>query len=105
MFSGSTQSVAIASRTRDAEIYVDGGFVGRDSARIDLEKNKNHYVEIKRDGFKPVHRTITNDLKAGWLVLDIISFTGLAIIIDALTGDWYGLSPDNIGVELEAEHK
>jgi hypothetical protein len=98
MLSGSTQSVVIASSTKDAGIYVDGEFVGKDSARVELKKAKDHYVEIKKDGFEPAYKNITKDLLTKWLILDL--FVG-SVIVDALTGAWYELSPDNINIGLE----
>jgi hypothetical protein len=106
LFSGSTQSVAIASSTKDAKIYVDGEFVGKDYARVELKKAKNHYVDIKKDGFKPAYKNITKDLQAGWVILDVLLLELVVpIVVDAITGAWYELSPDNINVELEPEHK
>jgi hypothetical protein len=103
---GSTQSVAINSNPKGAKIYVDGNFVGTDFVKVELEREKDHYVEIKKGGFESERRYIAKNIQAGWVVLDIFLIELIIpIIVDAVTGAWYELSPDNINVELEPERK
>ncbi|GHT38788.1 hypothetical protein AGMMS49593_08840 [Endomicrobiia bacterium] len=108
MYQGKTKSVAINSTTQDTEIYVDGNFVGSDSVNVKLKRDRDHAVVVKKMGFQTKHRNITSNLQAAWLITDIIlgTFTAFIIpIVDAATGAWYGLSPDNISVDLEPEQK
>ncbi|GHT52206.1 hypothetical protein AGMMS49990_08170 [Endomicrobiia bacterium] len=104
IFQGTTKSVAINSSTQGAKIYVDGNFVGSDSVSVKLKRNRDHAVVVKKDGFQTEHRNITSGFQGAWLVPDIIC-APIAPIIDVATGAWYGLSPDNISVDLEPEQK
>ncbi|GHT47756.1 hypothetical protein AGMMS49936_09150 [Endomicrobiia bacterium] len=118
VYQGKTKSVAINSTTQDAEIYVDGNFVGSDSVNVKLKRDRDHAVVVKKMGFQTKHRNITSNLQEAWLITDIIlgtfftacyipiNFTAFIIpIVEAATGAWYELSPDNISVDLEPEQK
>jgi hypothetical protein len=61
---GATLQVTTAPEDRDADVYIDGNYVGRvgDLARPDLPKLKlapgSHRVEVRKTGRFPVQRTV-----------------------------------------------
>ena len=78
-----TQSVAVTSSEAEAEIYVDGNFVGKGAATVDLRRNKSHTFMAKFDGRtgmasvgNSVSVTGVLDIVGG--VLFLVPFVGLA---------------------------
>ena len=53
------------------------------------------------DGYQPAELQIRQEMRTGPLVLDIL-FTGLVdVVVDALTGGWWNLEPDDSNLVLE----
>ncbi|MDR3196109.1 MAG: PEGA domain-containing protein [Endomicrobium sp.] len=99
MFNGTTKSVSIKSMTQDSSIYVDGNYVGEDCAAVDLKRNKQHVVLVKKKGHKTEIVNIGNNVQVGWIVFDAL-FNWFAFLTDPTTGAWYGLDRKNIVVKL-----
>jgi hypothetical protein len=54
---GKQGSVSVISNEEDAEVLVDGSFVGNAPAKLKLTEGA-HVIEVKKDGFKPFKREI-----------------------------------------------
>ena len=53
------------------------------------------------DGYRPAELQIRQEMRTGPLVLDIL-FTGLiGVVVDAVTGGWWNLEPDDSNLVLE----
>jgi hypothetical protein len=58
-------------------------------------------VTATRDGYAPAEATIRKGMRGGILALDIL-FTGLlGVVVDAATGGWWDLSPNDVTLVLE----
>jgi len=100
IFSGSTQSVSYSSEPTGAKVYINGQYMGNTPFEINLRKNKSYTIVFKKDGYTSKSVIINNTVGAGWIVLDVLGGL-LPVVIDAATGNWYTLSPDNVRAVLE----
>jgi len=100
MFNSGGKNISIATNPDNAEIYVDGLLKGRTPAKIYLDKDQSYTVELRKEGYESQFATIKSKVGAGWIVLDLVTTGGLGIIVDAITGDWKGLSPKSVSVEM-----
>ena len=80
-----TQPVTINAPPPEADIYVDGAFIGKESVAVDLQRNHAHTVQARFEG-RVATATIGTKLSE-YAVLDIIG--GLLIIVPfiGLAGD------------------
>ncbi|MDR0800021.1 MAG: PEGA domain-containing protein [Endomicrobium sp.] len=102
MFNGTKQNVSIKSMTEGSEIYVDGNYVGRDIISVALTRRDNHSVIIRKEGYKTESIGIRSSVQSGWVIFDIF-VNQFALLIDLITGAWYGLDMSNIMVDLESK--
>jgi hypothetical protein len=68
-------------------------------ASINLERKNNYTLTYKKPGYQPAKSEIQKSMRGGILVLDILLFPA-GVIVDALTGGWYKLSPEVANVTL-----
>lgn len=100
---GSKQKVPFRSSPSGAKIMVQGEFVGKTPAEINLKRNlDNAVVKIELDGYKPYEMTLHREFNA-WFVGNII-FGGIpGMIVDAATGAMYKLSPQDVRAQLQED--
>jgi len=100
VLNGTSDNVQINSEPSDAKVYVNGYQVATTPAKVKLESNKVHNVEVKKEGYETWHYSITNGVGAGWVVLDI--FMGIVpVFVDAMTKAWYNLDTGSINAVLQ----
>ncbi len=99
LFNSAGGEVNFSSNPPGADVIVDGLTLGQTPVMLDLEKKTTHQVIIKDDN---AERTflINHKVGAGWVILDILGGV-LPVIVDAVTGDWYNLSPKTVHAELQ----
>jgi len=97
---GTTQGVGISSTPTNAKVLVDGQSYGNAPVTAELSRKKSHVVRIELDGYEPYETTITRDM-SGWVIGNVLSWGILGIVIDAVSGGIYELSPDQIDPTLK----
>jgi hypothetical protein len=99
IFKGDTQNINMSSEPSGAEIFIDGVSYGRTPISVQLKVDRSYTVTMRHDGQQ---RTVILNNKIGplWVVLDIVSGIG-PLIIDAATGAWYELEPDQVVVNFD----
>ena len=101
IFNGTRQTITAASSPAGAKVTADpaiGEFTT--PASLSLERKNNYILRFELEGYRPATFNIDRRLQAGILVLDVL-FTGLlGVVVDAATGAWYKLSPENAVVAL-----
>ena len=102
LFKGTSEEVRFSSEPSRAEVWVNGQKMGETPVTLKLESKKTYTIEFRKEGFKPVTRTITNHVGAGWIILDVLAGL-IPVIIDAATGAWYHLDQKNVDVILEKQ--
>ncbi|MDR2292469.1 MAG: PEGA domain-containing protein [Prevotellaceae bacterium] len=103
MFQGSNKRVHITTQTSGSKIYVDGIFVGNETATVKLKRKSDHTIIVKKDGCKSQTIPLDKEFQAGWIALYLF-VNPFAIITDAATGAWNGFDKSQVVVpELECE--
>lgn len=97
--------IPINSRPDNAEVYLDGLIVGRTPTTISVDRSAECFIEIKKDGYKPM--AIDKDKKlAGWFfpgnLLWLLLWPGLpvAIIVDLASSNQGKYPTEAISVHL-----
>ena len=98
LFKGSTQTISVKSVQQGSTIEVDGQtFVS--PALIELPRNQNYIVTISKEGYETRQIRINRTVSGGIVILDILGGV-LPVVIDAVMGTWYNLTPKEINVNL-----
>jgi hypothetical protein len=100
IFGGSRQTIQAASAPDGATLTTTpetGEFTT--PASITLEKKKDYTLKFSKEGYKPASVAIEHRINGGILILDILLFP-VGVIVDAVTGGWYKLSPEMASVAL-----
>ena len=100
LFSGSNDTVRINSNPKGADVLIDGAPYGKTPLTLKLQKDNYYHVAISHEGYETAYVSITSREGVGWIILDAIGF-GFPMIVDAITGAWASLKPDNINVSLD----
>lgn len=67
---------------------------------LDLERKHNYVLTFSAPGYAPATYNIHNGVGTGTVIADVL-LTGLVgVVVDGLTGGWYGLSPEAATVTL-----
>ena len=102
IFKGEFREVRFDSEPGDAQVFVNGEFMGRTPLKLELRPDEPLTVEFRREGYKTVVRQITNKIGVGWIVLDVVSGL-IPVLVDALTGAWYEFDQRYINAILERQ--
>ena len=102
VFNDTSPPVTITSEPADADVTVDGHYIGKTPITTELSTKTSHQVKIEKDGYQGRTTFIQSNTGALWVVLDVL-FGLVPIIIDAATGDWAELETENVNVVLEEE--
>lgn len=99
---GMNQSVDISTNPSNAEIWIDGNFIGRSPIVTKLERKSSHLLKVQLEGYAPHHTTFKQEL-SGWVFGNLL-FGGLpGLAIDAATGSLYRLTPEQPQIDLHKE--
>jgi hypothetical protein len=68
--------------------------------RLTLQRKNNYVLTFTSPGYTPATYNIHNSIGTGTVIADVL-LTGLVgVIVDGLTGSWYGLSPESATATL-----
>lgn len=98
---GSTQQIAISSNPTDAKVFIDDQNKGTTPLNVNLKrKGKSMNLRIVLDGYLP-YETKLNRKVSGW-AWGNLAFGGLpGVVIDAISGGLYKLTPEQIESDLK----
>jgi len=101
IFGGTTESIDVRSAPTGATVTTEPETdTYTTPTSIELARKSSYTLHFTKDGYSEATFRIQNNLRGGILVLDIL--TGLVpVIVDAATGAWYNLSPDDAQATLE----
>ena len=94
--------VTITSEPSEADVTVDGHYIGKTPITTELSTKTSHQVRIEKEGYQGRTQFIQSNTGALWVVLDVLSGL-IPIVIDAVTGDWAELETENVNLVLEKE--
>ncbi|MBD0319054.1 MAG: PEGA domain-containing protein [Gemmatimonadetes bacterium] len=96
---GSNQNVSVSSMPTGAQVTIDGKNMGVTPMVAQLARKQSHKVQISMAGYQPYEIEMTKGV-SGWVAGNLL-FGGIpGLVIDAITGSMYKLSPDSINGEL-----
>jgi hypothetical protein len=99
---GSRQPIQFLSAPESATVLIDGAKVGQTPLSFAVQRRSSHDVRIELAGFKPFEARLEKKL-SGWLWGNLIFF-GLfpaGVVVDAMTGAIYNLTPEQLVASLE----
>lgn len=102
IFQGTRQNVSFDSSPTAAEVWVNGAKVGLTPCKVDLKRNQEYTIEFKKEGYQTKSYRITNNIGAGWVILDILGGL-IPVVIDASTGAWYSFDQNSVNTILEKQ--
>jgi hypothetical protein len=93
------QSVEIRSVPKQADVTINGRPFGHSPVTARLARGKEHLVRIEYPGYEPYEMTLTRTF-SGWVWGNVV-FGGLpGLVVDALTGSMFRLTPEQVSAEL-----
>jgi hypothetical protein len=102
MFGGTTKTIQVVSAPVGANITTtpaSGTFTT--PTALTLERKHSYTIVATKDGYSDAQFQIRKSMRSGPLILDIL-FTGLlGVIVDAATGGWWELKPEDVTMTLE----
>jgi hypothetical protein len=101
IFNGSSQTVSARSAPEGAQITVEpGGMKYTTPTEMSLERKNSYVLTFRKAGYSDASVTVRKKASAGIIILDVL-FTGLiGVIVDAATGSWNSLSPEDVTATL-----
>ena len=99
---GTTQEIGISSVPADAQVTVDGRTVGNTPVIADLSRKNQHLVTIELDGYMPYETTIMKSA-SGWVWGNLVFGGLIGLAVDAISGGFYKLSPEQVEAELRQQ--
>lgn len=99
---GTTQAVGIVSTPTGASITVDGVNYGKTPLTADLKRKDNHIIKIELPGYQPYETTLTRSV-SGWVWGNIVVGGLPGLVIDAISGGLYKLTPVQIMATLQKQ--
>jgi hypothetical protein len=104
-FTGSRQHFSVTTPERDAQIYINGEFVGTGTAKVTVPRNQSVSVLVKKDGCHPATREVGTKMSSTG-VADIIGGCIILIpFIGLLFPGSHQLDQDNVAIVLEKAEK
>lgn len=96
---GSNQRVEFASTPVGAQVSVDNKPLGITPTHTTLSRDEKHMVRIELAGYQPYEVELKRGV-SGWVFGNIV-FGGIpGVVVDAVTGAMYKLSPSEVNANL-----
>lgn len=99
IFSGTQQNVKFSSNPSVATVFIDNIEVGKTPFEIKLNRNKEHNIMLKLEGYQTYQTSITKKIN-GWFWGNILIGGLIGVIVDTSTGAMYKLTPKEINAEM-----
>jgi len=96
---GITQDVGIASVPTGAAVSIDNISHGRTPVIATLSRKANHLVRMELAGYHPFEATLTQAV-SGWVWGNIVFGGVIGVGVDALSGGFYRLAPEQVTATL-----
>lgn len=95
LFNGGPAKVTFTSAPEGAEVWIDGTRRGTTPVVLDLSKNQDYTILLRKPGHSDVTMPLTKRVSGGYVVLDVLGGL-LPVIIDAATGSWFVLNSNAV---------
>lgn len=98
---GTRQSIDVQSSPAGAKVETSpSSGVFTTPTTLNLERKNSYVLTFSSPGYTSGSFNITNSIGTGTVIADVL-LTGLVgVVVDGLTGAWYGLNPESANVTL-----
>jgi hypothetical protein len=101
LMGGTMQPISVQSNPAGAQIETQpASTTAQTPATLSLERKTAYTLTVTRTGYAKKQIALERQMRTGVLIADIILFP-IGVIVDAVTGAWYKLSPSPITIQLE----
>ncbi len=102
MFNGSSKVIEVQGSPEGAKISGNPD-IGSYTlpASLSLSRKNSYVLTFSKEGYKDAKVNIKASAQFGIIVLDVLLTGLIGVVVDAATGSWNGLSPDQVSVSLE----
>ena len=69
-------------------------------ATLDLERKNNYVLTFTAPGYNPATFNLHNNIGTGTVIADVLLTGLIGVVVDGITGSWYGLVPESVNVTL-----
>jgi hypothetical protein len=67
---------------------------------LNLERKFSYVLTFTSPGYNPATFNLRSSVGTGTVIADVLLTGLIGVLVDALTGSWYGLSPESVNVTL-----
>jgi hypothetical protein len=102
MFNGSSKIINIQGSPSGAKVTSNpdiGSYTV--PASLSLSRKHSYVLTFSKEGYKESKVQIRAGAQFGIIVLDILMTGLIGVVVDAATGSWNNLTPDQVSVNLE----
>lgn len=96
---GTTQDVGISSTPSGATVSINNSEKGKTPLVVDLKRKDNHIIKIELAGYQTYETTLTKKT-SGWVWGNIVFGGLIGLVVDAMAGGIYRLTPEQIDTVL-----
>jgi hypothetical protein len=96
---GTTQEVGISSNPSSAKVSINGRDLGSTPIVADLKRKDTHTIKVELEGYQPYEITLTRKT-SGWVWGNLVLGGLVGLVIDAVKGGMYNLTPDQVMAEM-----
>jgi hypothetical protein len=100
MFGGSRQTVNVDSDPPASVTVLQTGMTQSTPTTLSLLRKDTYVLTFQKVGYDQKKVEVRRKMRGGILAMDILLTGLLGIVVDAATGSWYKLEPENITVTL-----
>ena len=98
---GSRQNIDVQSSPSGAHLEtnpVSGSYTT--PTTLNLERKYSYVLTFTSPGYNPATFNLHSSVGTGTVIADVLLTGLIGVLVDALTGSWYGLSPESANVTL-----
>lgn len=98
---GSRQDIAVQSSVPGTTVQTSPTAMSTTApGTLNLERKNNYVLTFSAPGYQSANVAVTNSIGVGTVIADVL-LTGLVgVVVDGLTGSWYGLNPETASATL-----
>ncbi len=67
---------------------------------LNLERKNNYILTFTAPGYAPANVAVTNSIGVGTVIADVLLTGLIGVVVDGMTGSWYGLNPETANATL-----
>ncbi len=98
---GSRQDIDVQSSPAGAMIETSPSTgVYTTPSRLSLERKNNYVLTFTSPGYTPATFNIHNSIGTGTVIADVLLTGLIGVVVDGLSGSWYGLNPESATVSM-----